>query len=72
MERFVYFMRSIEPSEIDKQRQACHRLAGGNAEVVAEFIDYGSDGQQVFRQALELTCSLNATLVCGTDCTRER
>ena len=65
MERFVYFMRSLDPSEIEKQRQACSGLAGGNAEVVAEFIDCGEDEQQVFRQALELSSSLGATLVCG-------
>ena len=66
MERFVFYLRPIDPSEIEEQRQACHRLAGDNAEVVAEFIDCSRDSYQELQQALELSSTVGATFVCGT------
>ncbi len=64
MERFVFFLRPMESSGVEKQRQACHKLAGDKAEIVAEFIDCGRDRQQVFREALELSSTAGATLIC--------
>ena len=65
MERFVFYLRSMDPSEIEKQRRDCHRLAGDDADVVAEFIDCGRDSRRVVRQALALSSFVGATLVCG-------
>ena len=65
MDSFVFFMRPTNSSEVDAQRQACHKLAGDKAKVVAEFIDYGRDRARVFRQALAFCSDVGATLVCG-------
>ena len=65
MERFVFFLRPTSSSEVDDQRQACQNLAGNEAKVVAEFIDYGRDKPRVFQQALAFCSDVGATLVCG-------
>ena len=72
MERFVFFLRPLDPSEIDNQREACQNMAGEKAKVVAEFIDYGRDRPRVFRQALAFCSDVGATLVCGEACFRVR
>ena len=63
MERFVFYLRSPDMPEIDGQRQACHKLAGDSAEVLAVFIEVGEDSKQEFLQALELSSAMGATLV---------
>ena len=65
MERYVFFLRPMDPSEIENQRQACQNLAGDKADVVAEVIDYGRDKPRVFHQALQFSSDVGATLVCG-------
>ena len=68
MERFVFYLRPVDAAEIEKQRQACHRLAGDNAVIIAEFVDVGWESRQEFLRAIDLSAQKGATLVtapCG-------
>ena len=63
MHGFVYYLRSLDGFDLEAQRHACHRLAGDDAVVLAEFIEHGRDNREKLLQALELSSQKNATFV---------
>lgn len=68
MGRFVFYLRPLDASEIEKQRLACHRLAGDNADIIAVFVEVGGESHQEFLHAVDLSAQKGATLVtapCG-------
>jgi len=67
MHGFVYYLRSLDGFDLEAQRRACHRLAGDDAIVVAEFIERSGDNREKLLQALELTSRKNATFVGAPD-----
>ncbi len=63
MRAFVFYLRCLDSADLETQRQACRRLAGDDANVLAEFIDRGADNYEKLRQALDLSSQKGATFV---------
>ena len=63
MQGFVFYLRCLDGSDLEKQRQDCRRLAGDDANVLAEFIERSSDNCEKLLQALELSSQKGATFV---------
>ncbi len=55
MRAFVFYLRCLDSADLETQRQACHRLAGDDANVLAEFIDRGGDNYEKLLRALDLS-----------------
>ena len=67
MHGFVFYLRSLDGSDLEAQRHACRRLAGDDAVVLAEFIEVVPGVQAGIVEALELTSQKNATFVGAPD-----
>ena len=63
MRNFVFYLRSVDGNDLNSQREACHRLAGGDGEVLAEFIEIGADTVEKLLEALDLSSRNGATFV---------
>ncbi len=63
MRGFVFYLRCLDDSDLETQRQACRRLAGDDANVLAEFIERSSDNYEKLQQALDLSSQKGATFV---------
>lgn len=63
MGNVVFYLRSAAGSDLDIQREACRRLVGGDARVVAEFIDHGIGNADMLLEALDLSSRNGATFV---------
>ena len=63
MRGFVFYLRCLDGSDLETQRQACHRLAGDDANVLAEFIERSGDSYEKLLEALDLSSQNGATFV---------
>ncbi len=63
MQGFVFYLRCLDGSNLETQRQNCRKLAGDDANVLAEFIERSSDNCEKLLQALELSSQKGATFV---------
>ncbi len=63
MRGFVFYLRCLDGSDLETQRQACRRLAGDDAKVLAEFIESGGDNCEKLLEALALSSQNGATFV---------
>ena len=62
MHGFIFYLKSKDGQDIEDLRQACYRLAGREANVVAEFVE-GAENGEMLMEALELSSRNGATLV---------
>ncbi len=63
MRGFVFYLRRLDGSDLETQRQDCRKLAGDDANVLAEFIERSGDNYEKLLQALELSSQKGATFV---------
>ncbi len=63
MRGFVFYLRCWGGSDLETQRQACRRLAGDDANVLAEFIERSGGNYEKLLEALELSSQKGATFV---------
>lgn len=63
MQGFVFYLRFLDGSDLEIQRQACRRLAGDDANVLAEFIEGGGGDREKLLEALDLSTQNGATFV---------
>jgi hypothetical protein len=59
----VFYLRGVAGADLDSQRQACHRLVGGQARVLAEVIGDGANDAEKLLEALDLSSRNGATFV---------
>ena len=63
MRAVVFYLRCLDSSDLETQRQACRRLAGDDVNVLAEFMDRGGNNYEKLLQALDLSSRKGATFV---------
>ena len=66
MRNVVFYLRAQQSGDLDSQRAACRKLVGGDAEVLAEFIEDGANGAEKLLEALDLSSRNGATFVAAT------
>ena len=62
MQGVIFYFRPSGASNIEMQRQACRKLAGRNATVLAEFADDGDSSEKLL-EALDYSSRVGATFI---------
>lgn len=62
MQGVIFYFRSSDESNLESQRQACRKLAGRGATVLAEFTDDG-DSSEKLMEALNYSSRVGATFI---------